>query len=157
MAARAFLALGLGAKESVSIYGFNSPEWVMADMAAIFAGGIGAGIYPTDTPKQVVYKARHSGAAIACVETLAKAMPFLENSKDLPRLKAVVIWDEAITTPEAIAELKKGLNTDIPPASSLPLSLHLIHFSLSSPYLFPFTPLTSLSRSLSHISYLSIL
>jgi hypothetical protein len=55
---------------------------------------------------KVVYKARHSGAAIACVESLSKAKPFLDNAKDLPRLKAVVIWDETITTPEAIADMK---------------------------------------------------
>lgn len=55
---------------------------------------------------QVVYKARHSGAAIACVENLAKAAPFLDNAKDLSKLKAVVVWDETITTPEQVAELK---------------------------------------------------
>ena len=32
----------------------------MAEMAAILAGGIAAGIYPTDTPAQVEYKALHS-------------------------------------------------------------------------------------------------
>jgi hypothetical protein len=26
----------------------------MSELAAMFAGGIGAGIYPTDTPKQVL-------------------------------------------------------------------------------------------------------
>jgi long-chain-fatty-acid--CoA ligase ACSBG len=28
----------------VSILGFNSPEWFIADVAAIFAGGFAAGI-----------------------------------------------------------------------------------------------------------------
>lgn len=52
-AARAFLGLGLGPKDSVAIYGFNSPEWLLAEMAAIYAGGVAAGIYPTDTDAQV--------------------------------------------------------------------------------------------------------
>lgn len=105
--ARAFLALGLGPKDAVAIYGFNSPEWFFSEMAAIFAGGIAAGIYPTDTPAQVFFKARHSSASMACVESIQKAKPFLDNADSLPRLKAVIIWDEEVKSPEQIAELQK--------------------------------------------------
>jgi long-subunit acyl-CoA synthetase (AMP-forming) len=38
---------------SVGIWGFNSPEWFLADMATVFCGAKAAGIYPTDTPDQV--------------------------------------------------------------------------------------------------------
>jgi hypothetical protein len=34
----------------------------MGEMAAVYAGGVAAGIYPTDTPAQVAYKAEHSAA-----------------------------------------------------------------------------------------------
>jgi hypothetical protein len=37
---------------SVGIWGFNSPEWFLADMATVFCGAKAAGIYPTDTPDQ---------------------------------------------------------------------------------------------------------
>ena len=50
--ARAFIGMGLAACDAVAIYGFNAPEWHMAEMAAILAGGIAAGIYPTDTPRR---------------------------------------------------------------------------------------------------------
>ena len=33
------------------ILGFNAPEWVISDVAAIFAGGFAAGIYPTNGPE----------------------------------------------------------------------------------------------------------
>ena len=36
--AKAFIALGLEAHNSVCIYGFNSPEWFFSDIGAIFAG-----------------------------------------------------------------------------------------------------------------------
>ena len=37
--ARAFIRLGVDRFDTVNILGFNSPEWVMANMAAILAGG----------------------------------------------------------------------------------------------------------------------
>lgn len=36
--ARAFIKLGLEAYHGVGIIGFNSPEWFISDLAAIFAG-----------------------------------------------------------------------------------------------------------------------
>ena len=43
--------------DTVNIWGFNSPEWVMGALAAGFAGGKVAGLYPTDTPDTAAYKA----------------------------------------------------------------------------------------------------
>ncbi len=47
--ARGFIALGLQKGEGVSIIGFNRPEWFLADIGAILAGGVPAGIYTTST------------------------------------------------------------------------------------------------------------
>ena len=44
-AAKAFIELGLEPGKGVAIIGFNCPEWSIADMAAIYAGGCPAGIY----------------------------------------------------------------------------------------------------------------
>ena len=46
---KACLAQGMEKKDSVCIFGFNSPEWMMAALGATLAGGCSAGIYPTDT------------------------------------------------------------------------------------------------------------
>jgi long-chain-fatty-acid--CoA ligase ACSBG len=64
-------------------------------MGAIASGGIAAGIYPSDTPDQVFFKAQHSGSAIAVVENMEKANMFLARAGDLPALRAVVVWDPA--------------------------------------------------------------
>jgi len=90
---KAMMALGLERFDGVNIYGFNSPEWFMGELGAIFAGGIAAGIYPSDTADQVEYKSLHSGASIAVVDTLDKANVFLDAAARLPKLKAVVVWD----------------------------------------------------------------
>lgn len=93
--ARAFMALGLKTHGGVNIFGFNSPEWLISAMGGMMAGGICAGIYPTDTPEQVQFKSRHSAGAIAVCETRAKAESFLSAARagELPDLKAVVVWD----------------------------------------------------------------
>ena len=41
--AKAFIALGLEPRKSVGIIGFNSPEWFMADLAAILANSMATG------------------------------------------------------------------------------------------------------------------
>jgi len=43
--AKAFIKLGLEPHHSVGILGFNSPEWFLSDLGAVFAGGIATGIY----------------------------------------------------------------------------------------------------------------
>jgi len=87
-----FMALGLERFDAVTIYGFNAPEWIMAEMGCIFAGGIAAGIYPTDTPEQVQFKALHSGAVVACVQNNEKMESLLSVADALPKLKAIVVW-----------------------------------------------------------------
>jgi hypothetical protein len=91
--ARAFIKLGMKRFDAVSIYGFNHPAWHMSAMGAVLGCGIVAGIYPTDTPEQVLYKVKHSGAAIAVVENVKKMETFLSLAGDLPYLKAIVVWD----------------------------------------------------------------
>jgi long-subunit acyl-CoA synthetase (AMP-forming) len=70
----------------------------MGEMAAIMAGGVSAGIYPTDTKEQVAYKVLHSNAHIALVEDNKKAKTILASIDELPALKTIVVWGE---TPES--------------------------------------------------------
>ena len=95
---KACLAQGMEKKDSVCIFGFNSPEWMMAALGATLAGGCSAGIYPTDTAEQVEFKARHSAAVVAFVETAKKAAVFQAAAPRLPKLKCIVVWSGAKTT-----------------------------------------------------------
>jgi long-chain-fatty-acid--CoA ligase ACSBG len=38
--AKAFVSIGVRPFHGVAIWGFNSPEWFIADIAAIFAGAV---------------------------------------------------------------------------------------------------------------------
>ena len=90
-AARGFIKLGLQPGGGVSIIGFNSPEWVISDIAAIRAGGVATGIYTTNAPEQCHYVAEHSGAQIVVVEDDEQLQKFLSIRSRLPELKAIVL------------------------------------------------------------------
>jgi len=95
-AAAGFIALGMERHDAVSIYGFNAPEWHMGCLGAILGGGVVAGIYPSDTPAQVEFKVRHSGAPVMLVENKRKmeAILAMAGNGGLPKLKGIVVWEE---------------------------------------------------------------
>ncbi len=90
-AAKSCIKLGLEPGHGVSIIGYNSPEWFIADIAAIYAGGVPAGIYTTNSPEQCHYIAEHCDANIAVVENAAQLAKFKEIRDRLPMLKAIVL------------------------------------------------------------------
>ncbi|GBG24982.1 Long-chain-fatty-acid--CoA ligase ACSBG2, partial [Hondaea fermentalgiana] len=95
--ARALMDLGVEQHDAVSIFGFNSPEWFLSAIGAVHAGAKIAGIYPSDTPAQVQFKAFHSDTAVAVVENEQCFKKFAEVVEDLPYLKAIVCWDYEAT------------------------------------------------------------
>ncbi|MCB9730397.1 MAG: AMP-binding protein [Deltaproteobacteria bacterium] len=90
-AARAFIHLGVEPKTGVSIIGYNSPEWFIADAGAILAGGFPAGIYTTNSAEQCQYIADHSDSAVAVVEDATQLAKFQSVRDGLPKLKAIVL------------------------------------------------------------------
>ncbi len=89
--ARAFIRLGLLPGQTVSILGGNSPRWLIADLAAIAAGGVAAGIYATSSAEQCQYIAEHSGSAIVVAENLTQLTKLLAVRETLPALQAIVL------------------------------------------------------------------
>uniref|UniRef100_A0A8C2HCN4 long-chain-fatty-acid--CoA ligase n=1 Tax=Cyprinus carpio TaxID=7962 RepID=A0A8C2HCN4_CYPCA len=67
-AARSFLKLGLERFHGVGILGFNSPEWFIADVGCILAGGLATGIYTTNSPEACQYVAGNCEANVLVVE-----------------------------------------------------------------------------------------
>jgi long-subunit acyl-CoA synthetase (AMP-forming) len=99
LAARGFMSLGLAPGQGVAVLGYNRPEWFLADLAAIAAGGLPAGIYTSSTPEQVQYIAEHAEAAIAVVENETHLETFLALRDRLPKLGAIVLMTGASTAP----------------------------------------------------------
>ena len=91
--ARGFMRLGLRPGQGVVIMGYNRPEWFLADIGAILAGGVPAGIYQTSTAEQCRYIAHHAEAAVAVVENARYLELFLSVRAELPHLRAIVLME----------------------------------------------------------------
>jgi len=93
--AKAYIKMGFKQFDTANVWGFNSPEWFISAVAAMYIGGKSGGIYPTDTLDTVGFKIIHSGGAIAMVETQAHAanvVKSLSAKGNCTRLKAIVSW-----------------------------------------------------------------
>jgi long-chain-fatty-acid--CoA ligase ACSBG len=90
--AKALMSLGFQPFDIINIIGFNSREWFVADVGAIAAGGVAAGIYTTNLPDACKYISTHSEAKVVVVEGLKQLEKYIAIAKDLPALKAIVLW-----------------------------------------------------------------
>ena len=90
-AARAMIALGLEAGQTVCILGFNRAEWVIFDVAAMAAGAAPAGIYTTCSKEEVQYIVGHAEAPIVLVENLEQWQKIDRERERLPKLRHVVM------------------------------------------------------------------
>jgi long-chain acyl-CoA synthetase len=120
-AAAGLMRLGLEPGGGVAIMGYNRPEWFVADLGAIAAGGVPTGIYTTSTPEQCRYVAGHCRAAVAVVESREYLDSFRGPGADLPDLRAVVLMEgegdgEAVLSWRQLLALGRG----VPAADLLP-------------------------------------
>ncbi|XP_035377717.1 long-chain-fatty-acid--CoA ligase ACSBG2 [Electrophorus electricus] len=95
-AARSFLKLGLERYHGVGILGFNSPEWFIADIGAILAGGFAVGIYTTNSPEACLYVAENCQANVLVVENHKQLQKILQIQDKLPHLKAIIQYKDAL-------------------------------------------------------------
>ncbi|TRY95849.1 hypothetical protein DNTS_021386 [Danionella cerebrum] len=89
-AAKSFMKLGLERFHGVGILGFNSPEWFIADVGCIFAGGLATGIYTTNSPEACQYVAQNCEANVLVVENHKQLIKILQVRDQLPHLKAII-------------------------------------------------------------------
>jgi long-chain acyl-CoA synthetase len=92
--ATAFTRLGLGRGERMLLFLRNRPEFHVADLGALLAGGTPLSIYNSSAPEQVAQLAGHSRARIAVVEDVDFLERLLKVRDELPDLRAVVVADD---------------------------------------------------------------
>ncbi|MGH0143985.1 UNVERIFIED_CONTAM: hypothetical protein FKN15_038915 [Acipenser sinensis] len=95
-AAKGFLKLGLERYHGVGILGFNSPEWFIADIGAILAGGFAVGIYTTNSPEACQYVAENCKANVLVVENHKQLQKILQIQDKLPHVKAIIQYKDAL-------------------------------------------------------------
>jgi long-chain acyl-CoA synthetase len=91
--AAAFAALGLQPGEKVALMLPNRVEHVLADYAALHAGGVPVTFYPTLAPDQVAYVAGNCDARIAVIDGAAELARWQPVLSRLPGLRHVVVRD----------------------------------------------------------------
>lgn len=96
--AKAFIKLGLKPFHGVCILGFNSPEWFLADLGAIFAGGFAAGIYTTNSPEMCEHCAKNCEAQIWVVENAKQLEKVMKIKANLPETCAIIQYSGKPTT-----------------------------------------------------------
>ncbi|GAM19374.1 hypothetical protein SAMD00019534_025490 [Acytostelium subglobosum LB1] len=92
-AAKSFIKLGLREKEGINIIGFNSPEWHLSHLGAIFAGGVPTGIYSTSSSTQCEYFVQHSEAAFVCVENEQQLAKYTSIRDRIPTCRGIIIME----------------------------------------------------------------
>ncbi|HEY1555141.1 MAG TPA: long-chain fatty acid--CoA ligase [Kofleriaceae bacterium] len=124
-AARAMIALGLPRGGKVTILGFNRPEWVIFDHAAMLAGGCPAGIYTTCSADEVQYIVHHSESHLVLVENADQLAKVKAQRAELPHLRWIVMmrgatatggdvltWEDFLAKADAVAEPELDRRSD---------------------------------------------
>ena len=93
--ARALMSTGFQPGDTVCILGFNRPEWTIADMACMAAGGAPAGIYTTNSPQEVQYITNHCEASVIFLENEAQWQKVNAVRDQLPHLRHAVLFTDA--------------------------------------------------------------
>ena len=94
-AAKALMALGVEAGDKVTILGFNRPEWVIMDVAAMAIGAVPAGIYTTNSPEECKYIISHAEAVVLLAEDEGQWNKIDAIRDQVPSLRQVVMMKGA--------------------------------------------------------------
>jgi long-chain acyl-CoA synthetase len=102
-AGKALMALGLEPGGKVALLGFNRPEWVVFDMAAMAVGGAGAGVYTTCSAEEVQYIVDHSESLVVLLEDEGQWQKIASQRDNLPRLAHAVMMRGAPAIDDPLA------------------------------------------------------
>ena len=86
-------AIGIEAGDRVAIVAESRPEWLIADLGILAAGGVTVPIYPTLSAPQAKYILQDCGAKAAIVSTREQLEKVQTIRHELPNLSAVILLD----------------------------------------------------------------
>lgn len=91
--ASALVALGLEPGERVVLVSENRPEWCIADLAVMMAGGVTVPTYTTNTQDDHAYVLSHSDASIAICSSAQLARRLLPAMAEVGHMRAFIHID----------------------------------------------------------------
>lgn len=93
--ALALIAFGIKKGDKVSLLSETRYEWVVADFAILTAAGVTVTVYPTLTERIVKFIIDNSDSKIIIVENREQLEKVLSVQDQLPKLKQVIVIDDA--------------------------------------------------------------
>ncbi|MBV9216156.1 MAG: long-chain fatty acid--CoA ligase [Acidobacteria bacterium] len=118
----ALLAKGLTNGGKVAILAGNIPEWTIVDVAAISAGGVGVGIYPTSSPEQAHFIVEHSDAEFLVVENEGQLQTISDTNEPYSKLKEIFIISAIDDVSVELVRKKNSIFLDVAELPVRPLS-----------------------------------
>lgn len=97
--ARWLAAHGIGPGDRVVLVAENRPEWAIADLAIMRAGGVTVPAYTTNTPADNAYILNHSEARAVICSTAGLARRLLPAVAEAPAVEALLFVDPVDTAP----------------------------------------------------------
>ena len=94
---KALIAAGVGVGDRVAILGYNRPEWVIFDVAAMAIGAVPTGIYFTSSAEECAYIIEHSGSTVVLVEGPSQWRTIDGVRNGLTGLRTIVTMDPVDT------------------------------------------------------------
>ena len=91
-------ALGVKRGDRVAIVAESRPEWLLADLAILAAGGVTVPIYPTLSAAQARYILEDCGARVVIASTALQLRKIQEVRHILPALESLVLIDGSLDT-----------------------------------------------------------
>jgi long-chain acyl-CoA synthetase len=127
--ARTLRAQGLAPRDRVLLVAENRPEWLIADLAIMAAGGITVPAYTTNTTRDHAFLLEHSGAAAVVVSNERLAKQLLPAVSQAPAVRLVVSMEPlgaadqlnraVLSWPEALVQGEQAPDLDSDPAARL--------------------------------------
>jgi len=108
-AALALIKLGVQPGDRLAILSENRPEWAYADFGIMACGAVSVPIYATDTPRDIEYILKDSGAAYIFLSDKNQLDKILSIKKQT-KLKKIIIFDKIGTPDPRVLTLKKLLD-----------------------------------------------
>ena len=87
------LSLGVKHGDRVALLGSTREEWDLADRATLAIGGVGVGVYHSNTPEQVAYILDHSESGILVVENKEQWRKIEAIREKIPHVQKFVMMD----------------------------------------------------------------
>ena len=100
--ANGLLALGLGHGDRVGLLAENRYEWLLADLATTWFGGIDVPRGSDTAPSEMTFILKHSGCRAAFVDDDKTALAVMEHRDQLPTLEHLIVLAEETTVPDVL-------------------------------------------------------